>query len=189
MIYLKLFYEFAKIGLFSVGGGLATLPFLKSLGTDTGWFTPADLANMLAVSESTPGAIGVNMATYVGFRVASIPGAVCATLGLITPCVAVILIVAHMLKRFQQNRFVKNAFYALRPASTGLIASAGMGVAAIAILTLDKFSQTGNLLDVVDWRALVLAAALFFAMRKIKWHPVVFIGISAVIGVLFHFGS
>jgi chromate transporter len=189
MIYLKLFYEFAKIGLFSVGGGLATLPFLADLGSSTGWFTSADLANMLAVSESTPGAIGVNMATYVGFRVAWIPGAVFATLGLITPSIVLITIIAHMLKRFQQNRFVQDAFYALRPASTGLIAAAGMSVVVISILTLSHFSQTGNPLFLVDWRALALAVALFFAMKKIKWHPAVFIGISAVIGILFHFGS
>ncbi|MVB13101.1 Chromate transporter [Caprobacter fermentans] len=189
MIYLKLFYEFAKIGLFSVGGGLATLPFLTDLGNSTGWFTPADLANMLAISESTPGAIGVNMATYVGFHVASLPGAAVATLGLVTPSIAVILVIAHMLKRFQQNRYVQNAFYALRPASTGLIAAAGMGVVSISILTLSDYSQTGNLLNLVNWKALVLAVALFFAMKKIKWHPAAFIAISAVIGIVFHFGS
>lgn len=189
MIYLRLFFEFAKVGPFSVGGGLATLPFLTDLGNTTGWFTPADLANMLAISESTPGAIGINMATYVGFRVASIPGAVLATLGLVTPSIIIIMIIARMLKRFQQNHYVQDAFYGLRPASTGLIAAAGMGVVVIAILTVDKFTQTGNLLYLVNWKAIVLAAALFFAMKKTKWHPVVFIGISAVIGVLFHFGS
>lgn len=189
MIYFRLFYEFAKIGLFAVGGGLATLPFLTSLGNSTGWFTAADVANMLAISESTPGAIGINMATYVGFRIASVPGAVFATLGLVTPSIVIIIIIARMLKRFQQNRFVQAAFYGLRPASTGLIAAAGMGVVVIAILTLGKFSQTGNPLYLVNWKALVLAVALFFAMKKIKWHPVAFIGISAVIGVLFHFGS
>lgn len=189
MIYLRLFFEFAKVGLFAVGGGLATLPFLTDLGNATGWFTQADLANMLAISESTPGAIGINMATYVGFRVASVPGAVTATLGLIAPSIVIIVIIARMLKRFQQNHYVQDAFYGLRPASTGLIAAAGMGVVVIAILTVDRFTQTGNPLYLVNWRALLLAVALFFAMKKIKWHPVAFIGISAVIGVLFHFGS
>lgn len=189
MIYLRLFFEFAKVGLFSVGGGLATLPFLVDLGNSTGWFTQADLANMLAISESTPGAIGINMATYVGFHVASIPGAVLATLGLVSPSIVVIIVIARMLSRFQQNHYVQDAFYGLRPASTGLIAAAGMGVVVVSILTLSKFSQTGNPFDLVNWKALLLAAALFFAMKKIKWHPAAFIGISAVIGVLFHFGS
>jgi chromate transporter len=189
MIYLRLFYEFAKIGFFSIGGGLATIPFLTSLGSSTGWFTPMDVANMLAVSESTPGPIGVNMATYVGFRLASVPGAIAATLGLVTPSIIIILVIARMLSRFQQNRFVQDAFYTLRPASTGLIASAGLGVVVVSILTLGKFQQTWNPLFLVNWKALLLAVILFFAMRKIKWHPAVFIGISAVIGILFHFGS
>jgi len=189
MIYLRLFYEFAKIGLFSVGGGMATFPFLLDLGKSTGWFTQQELANMLAISESTPGAIGVNMATYVGFHVASLPGAVMATLGLITPSIAIVVVISQMLARFQKNRMVQNAFYGLRPASTGLIAAAGFGVVSISILTINEFSRTGNPLLLVDWRALALAVALFFAMKKVKWHPVWFIAISAVIGILFHFGS
>ena len=127
MIYLKLFYEFFKTGLFAVGGGLATLPFLSDMADRTGWFTQAQLADMLAVSESTPGPVGVNMATYVGFETAGVLGAVVATLGLVTPSVIVILIVASFLKAFRSNRFVDAAFYGLRPASTAMVASAGIG--------------------------------------------------------------
>ena len=93
MLYLRLFWEFFKTGLFAVGGGMATLPFLYSMSDATGWFTHAQLADMIAVSESTPGPIGVNMATYVGFSTAGVPGAVVATLGLITPSVIIILII------------------------------------------------------------------------------------------------
>ena len=107
MIYLQLFWEFFKTGLFAVGGGMATIPFLYDLSDKTGWFTHNDLANMIAVGESTPGPIGVNMATYVGFLtgmresgiLTAILGAVTATLGLITPSVIVILIIAAILKR------------------------------------------------------------------------------------------
>ena len=81
MTYLRLFWEFFKTGLFAVGGGMATVPFLKNIGLATGWYSQTDLMNMLAVSESTPGPIGINMATYVGFTVAGIPGAVIATIG------------------------------------------------------------------------------------------------------------
>lgn len=130
MIYLNLFYEFFKTGLFAVGGGLATLPFLYDMADRTGWFSSSQLADMLAVSESTPGPIGVNMATYVGFTIRGIPGALVATLGLVTPSVIVILIVAAFLKSFRDNRFVNAGFYGLRPASTAMVASAGISVVA-----------------------------------------------------------
>ena len=116
MLYLHLFWEFFKTGLFAVGGGLATLPFLQNMSDRTGWFTHAQLADMLAVSESTPGPIGVNMATYVGFSTGGVGGALIATLGLITPSVIVILIVAAFLKAFRDSKWVSAAFYALRPA-------------------------------------------------------------------------
>ena len=127
-IYIRLFWEFFKTGLFAIGGGMATLPFLKNIGAVTGWYTQTELMNMVAVSESTPGPIGVNMATYVGFTVAGIPGAVVATIGEITPSIIVILIVAAMLTKFRDSKYVANAFYGLRPASSGLIAAACAGV-------------------------------------------------------------
>ena len=110
MIYLQLFYEFFKTGLFAVGGGLATLPFLYDMSAKTGWFTEADLTNMIAVSESTPGPLGVNMATYVGYITAKVPGALAATLGLVTPSILVILLIACFLKSFRNNRYVESAF-------------------------------------------------------------------------------
>ena len=128
MIYLRLFLEFFKAGLFAVGGGLATLPFLSDMATSTGWFTHSQLADMVAVSESTPGPLGVNMATYVGYTVKGVPGAVIATLGLITPSVIIILIIALFLKSFRHNHFVEAAFECLRPASLGLITASGIAV-------------------------------------------------------------
>lgn len=186
MIYLYLFWEFFKTGLFAIGGGLATLPFLNDMADRTGWFTRADLANMLAVSESTPGPIGVNMATYVGFTTGGIPGSLVATLGLITPSIGIILLVAMFLKAFRENRFVDAAFYGLRPASTAMVAAAGIGVAE---LTLVRVGQTG--LDFFCLPAIALAAVLLVLTRwvpKVKnWHPIVFIGISAVVGVVLKF--
>ncbi len=119
MIYLQLFYEFFKTGLFAVGGGLATLPFLYDMADRTGWFTRPQLADMLAVSESTPGPIGVNMATYVGFITCGIPGAIISTLGLVTPSVIVILIIAAFLKAFRHNRYVEAAFLRSAPGVHG----------------------------------------------------------------------
>ena len=195
MIYLQLFWEFFKTGLFAVGGGMATIPFLYDLSDKTGWFSHNDLANMIAVGESTPGPIGVNMATYVGFvtgmQDAGIPtallGAVVATLGLITPCVIIILIVAAILKSFRNNKYVNSAFYGLRPASTGLIAAAGFTVVSSTLFFSDTWTQ-GNFLSAINWKGIALAALLWvltnvFKKTK-KWHPIVFIGFSALVGIL-----
>lgn len=190
MILIQLFYEFFKAGLFAVGGGLATLPFLQDISAKTGWFTLDQLADMIAISECTPGPIGVNMATYVGFSTAGVPGALAATLGLIAPSIIVILIIAGFLKRFQDNRYVQAAFYGLRPASTGLIGAACISVAVTALLNLSRFSESRAIMDLFQWKAVILAVILFFAMKHPKLkklHPAVFLGASAVIGVLFGF--
>ena len=170
---------------------MATLPFLYDMAGKTGWFTAAQLADMVAVSESTPGPIGVNMATYVGFTTAGVAGAVIATLGLVTPSVIVILIVARILHQFRQNRYVDAAFYGLRPCSVGLIAAAGMLVVKIALFDFELFQKTGILLDLFRPKALLLAALLLVLTRWVKQtkklHPIVFILGSAVIGVLLKF--
>ena len=144
MIYLQLFFEFFKAGLFAIGGGMATLPFLYDISDKTGWFTYGQLADMVAISESTPGPIGVNMATYVGFTTAGIPGSVIATLGLITPSIIIILIIAGFLKAFKDNKYVQHAFYGLRPASTGLIAAAGFSVFALIMFHKDAYAASGG---------------------------------------------
>ena len=199
MIYLQLFWEFFKTGLFAVGGGMATIPFLYEMSDKTGWFTRGDLEIMIAVGESTPGPIGVNMATYVGFLtgmrdagwLTAILGAVTATIGLVTPSVIVILIVAAFLQQFRNSRYVNNAFYGLRPASTGLIAAAAFSVITSTLLFPDLLLQ-GNFLSAFNWKGLVLAALLWVLTNVVKqtkkWHPIVFIGFSALIGILFQMG-
>ena len=192
ILYLQLFWEFFKTGLFAVGGGMATIPFLYNMADATGWFTRNDVANMIAVGESTPGPIGVNMATYVGYVTGSgegglpfaILGAVVATLGLITPSVIVILIIASFLKAFRNNRYVDSAFYGLRPASTGLIAAAGLSVVAANLLDLEATFG----LDFFNIKGIILAVVLWVLTNKVKQtkrlHPILFILASAVVGVL-----
>ena len=191
ILLLRLFWEFFKAGLFAVGGGMATLPFLYNMIDTTGWFTEAQLADMIAVSESTPGPIGINMATYVGFTTAGVPGSVVATLGLVTPSVIIILIIARVLAAFRQNKYVDAAFYGLRPCSVALIAAAGLMVVKIALFDFDLFHESGKLLDLFNVKALVLAAVLLILTRGVKklkkLHPVVFIAASALIGVIFSF--
>lgn len=198
MIYLRLFFEFFKVGLFSVGGGLATIPFLQDLGQRTGWFTAADLADMIAVSESTPGPMGVNMSTYVGFTCgleqgglgpAGGPlGAVPGVLGLIAPSVIVILIVAMFLKKFRDSKVVGGIFAGLRPASTALIAWAGVSVALIALIREIPSPATSMNTYLPYWPAIAIAVVVFICMRVPrlkKLHPIVYIAAAAVVGIVF----
>ena len=191
-LLLTLFFEFFKTGLFAVGGGMATLPFLYDMSArHPDWFTTAQLADMIAVSESTPGPIGMNMATYVGFHTAGVFGGLVATLGLAAPSVIVILIVARVLKQFRENRYVDAAFYGLRPCSVGLIAAAGLLVVKIALFDFDAWAASGAIGDLFKVKALILAAVLLVLTRAVKatkkLHPIVFILGSAVAGVLFAF--
>lgn len=197
MILWKLFWEFFKTGLFAVGGGMATVPFLQDISAKTGWFTAADLANMIAVSESTPGPMGVNMATYVGYTVGSqqlgstgmgIVSAVVATMGLICPSIVVILIVAYFLKRFRDSKLVDSVLYGLRPASVALISAAGVEIVLFAVLRVESIWKIAD--AALSWKSVVLALAVFAGTNLIprlkKIHPIWFIAASAVAGVLLH---
>ena len=187
-VYLRLFWEFFKTGLFAVGGGLATLPFIYDMSDRTGWFTYQQIADMIAVSESTPGPIGVNTSTYVGYITGGLPGSIIATLGPVTPAVIIILIIASCLKKFRENRFVDHAFYGLRPASAGLIAAAGFSVVMLALVREDAFKASGNILDLFSWKGLALAAVIWVLTNLVKktkdLHPIVYIAASAVVGIL-----
>ena len=189
-VLVQLFLEFFKTGLFAVGGGMATLPFLYDMAERTGWFTAAQIADMLAVSESTPGPIGVNMATYVGYTSAGVPGAVVASLGLVAPSLMVIMIVAAFLKSFRDSKYVNAAFYGLRPASTAMVASAGITV-ALATFVTGSVTAVSDLVTAIDWKGVVLAAVLLVLTRWVKatkkLHPIVFIAASAVVGIVLKF--
>ena len=201
ILLLRLFYEYFKVGLFAVGGGMATIPFLESLGQKTEWFTHQELLNMIAVSESTPGPMGVNMASYVGYHVFGIPGSICATLGLVAPSIIVILIVAQFLKRFRENRYVMAVMYGLRAASAGLIGAAGLSVAMATLVrtetleiplgavALELPQAVGGLVNLIRWPELILAAIMLVLtnwkpLKKI--HPVAFLAVCAVVGIVFH---
>ena len=189
MDLLTLCFEFFKTGLFAVGGGLATLPFLTQMQQKYQWFSATDLANMIAVSESTPGPIGVNMATYVGYLTGGIPGSLAATMGLVTPSFIVIMLVAMVLQAFRKSRYVIGAFYGLRPASAAMITAAGVTVVRASFFTIVPEYSTPQL----DWRCVALAALLLLLTRVVKktkkFHPIVFIAFSAVVGVVFRFAG
>ena len=182
MIYLKLFLEFFQIGLFAVGGGPATIPFLMNLAGRYDWFTKGDVASMLAVSESTPGPIGINMATYAGYHAAGIPGGIAATLSLVLPSLIVIVIIAKLLENFSKNPYVKSAFWAIRPAVTGLIATAVVGIFETTLFTASDGSFQ------IPVFSLIMCAVFFVIMnlkQLHKLHPICFLLAGAILGIAF----
>lgn len=187
MRLLVLIFEFFKIGLFSVGGGLATLPFLYRLAEKYPWFSTAQIPDMIAISESTPGPLGVNMATYAGFQHSGVIGSICATAGLVFPSVVIIILVSKVLEKFRSNKYVEYAFYGLRPAVMGLIGAAGFSVLIGALFhsaTLDEL-HLENMLSMIGIEECVLFLLLLFATNKWKKHPVFYIALSALAGIAF----
>lgn len=188
MIFLRLFWEFFKTGLFSVGGGLATLPFLKEISLKYPWFTPHDLLDMVAVSESTPGPIGVNTATYAGFHAAGVPGALTATCALVLPSVVIILLISRALTKFRDSALVKDAFYGLRPASAGLIFGAMLEVFSVSLFHPEAWSGLASLGAALNLPAIAFFLLLSLAIWKLpRLHPILFILTGAVCGIVFHF--
>lgn len=213
MIFIWLFLEFFKIGVCAFGGGLATIPFLYELcETRPTWFTEADLLNMIAISESTPGAIGINMSTYVGYQAASnafggnpfmgFLGGIVSTLGFISPSIAIICIISKFLEKFKEAKLVKWVFYGLRAASIGLIIAAAFSVLKVSIINIDAFTNAYNgitsdnffdriwpsisnsLVALFDFKALALALLIGILLFKFKKHPILYILLAAIIGIV-----
>ncbi len=189
MTLLRLFLEFFKVGLFAFGGGNAAIPFLYELAKNTGWFSALDLTNGIAVSEATPGPVGVNMASYVGYTVSGIPGLIIATFGLVCPSVIIILIISYVLKRYRDNPLVESAFTGLRPASMALISSAFISIVRVTLINEEAYAATKSLGDLFNPALIILAAVIFILMRKVKLHPLIFIFASAAVGIIFRLGE
>ena len=176
MIYWTLFFEFLKIGLFAVGGGLATIPFLFDLTKRFDWFSTQELVSMIALSESTPGPLGVNMATFAGFQASGVFGGIFATIGLVFPALFVTILIARFLNRFKESFLVQSVFFGLRPAVLVMI--------FVFILNVCKV-----ILDLTaDIRSLILSAFLFFCylflILRYKFHPIFFVILGAFMGIL-----
>lgn len=189
MQLLLMCLQFFKTGLFAVGGGLATIPFLYEISDMYGWYSHQDILNFIAVSEATPGPVGVNMATYAGYLSNGWYGAILATFSLVLPSFIITMIVARLLDRFQTNRFVVGGFRWLRPASTALIAAAGLNVLLVVFfdaekITVDMFGRISQVITHVNWIAVAMFAGLFVVMKTFKGHPLIFILISAGLGIL-----
>lgn len=182
MIYIILFLEFFKIGLFSVGGGLATLPFLKELIDKYGWISQEELLNMIAISESTPGPIGINTATYVGYQVSGVLGGIIATAGIVAPALIIIIVIAHYFDKFYERPLVKGAFYRVRPAVTGLIASVAFGLGRTEL-----FNPGSTGLAFLNLKAILLFLIMLYLIYRYKKHPIIYIITAAIIGIIFKF--
>lgn len=183
MIYLYLIFEFFKTGLFAIGGGMATIPFLYEIAEKYPWFTTAQLIDMIAISESTPGPVGVNMATFAGYMAEGFPGGIVATLSLVLPSYIIILIIAGMLDKFQESKVVGRAFDGLRPAVAGLLSVAAMEIFKVAL-----FSEFGTTvltwIKAIDIKALIVFVGIFLAIYFWKKHPIVYIVAGAVLGIV-----
>lgn len=179
MIYWTLFVEFVKIGLFAVGGGLATLPFLQKLAATYGWISADELLDIVAISEATPGPIGVNAATFVGYLAAGVAGGIVATAGVVAPAVALVALLAGVIRRFAAHPRVYAAFSTLRPAVVGIIAAAALQLAETEFFSRPEGEAWG-----IRWPSVVLACVALAAMLRLRWHPVVFLAVAAVLGIL-----
>ena len=170
MIYLQLVFEFFKIGLFSFGGGYATIPFLYHISKEFGWYTFDELTQMTAVASITPGPVGINVATYAGPKTAGVLGSLTATLAEMLPSLVLVLIVAKLLKKFSDNFYVKSIIETLKPISCALLASVAIGLLKP---------------EIQDLKAMILLALLLLLSWKTKKDPIFYIFISAIVGVLF----
>lgn len=187
MILLRLYLVFFRIGLFSIGGGLATLPYLQEIVHKYGWITSEELSNMIAISESTPGAIGINTTTYVGYNTGGLFGGLAATLGIVTPSIIIIIIIAHYFSKFSEEHIVKSAFYGIRPAVAGLIGAVSFELARNELFNIEAFNITKNIADLINFDAILLFVIMFYLIRKLNKHPITYIILAAIIGIVLKF--
>ncbi len=168
MIFLRLFLEFFHIGLFSFGGGYATLPFLYHIADAYGWYTTEQLTDMIAISSITPGPVGVNVATFAGYTTSGVLGALIATTAVILPSLIIVVIISKLLEQFKHNRYVKSIVYSIKPAGCGLLAAVGVNMffSNISIFGVGLF---------------VLLLAFSFMKKR---DPLFYLGISALAGLI-----
>ena len=190
MNLILIYLEFFKTGMFAVGGGLATVPFLFRMANDhftfirqTGWLSTEQVGNFLAIAQCSPGAIGVNIATQVGFLYGGTAGSIAAAMGLTSPAIIAITIIAKTLQSIKENKITDSIFKGLRPAATGLLGAAGWGVWRLAL-----YNPGYNVWhEIIRWREGIVCMAIFALVVKFKFHPIIYIAMGAASGILFGF--
>jgi chromate transporter len=184
MILLELFISFFSIGAINFGGGLSIIPLLTGVLTSKGWMSEAQIIDMIAISEITPGPIGINLATYAGYETGGVLGAVVATFALSLPSFIIIIIIAHLFNKFKNNAYVEGVMKVIRPVVTGMIAAVCVRIAMISLFDFPLFKETGIITDMFSLPGILIAIAVFLLYYKYKVHPVILILSSAVLGMI-----
>lgn len=185
MELLNMFLAFFRVGMFTIGGGLVAIPIMQEYAVRYGWIGEEAFIDMIAVSQSTPGPIGINLATYVGSVQYGLLGSVVVTLGMVLPSFLIISIVSRFLLHFNENRWVKSALVHIRPVVVGVILTAAFFIARVAVVDVGAYRASGDISDLADVRNIVLFLFFFLVMFKVKFHPVVFVAIGGTLGLLF----
>lgn len=188
MSLLELAFSFFYVGLFTIGGGIVGLTLLQQTFVDTGIISLEDFYNMVAISESTPGPLGTNMATYIGYKFYGISGGIVATLSEALPSIIIILIIAHFLQKFNQNQYVKGALSFLRPITTGLILVPVIQICLHTLIVVPEEIRSivtlQGLKEFFNWINIIAYSAFVFLLFKFKMHPIVVIGLGAIFGIV-----
>lgn len=181
MIYLQLFFSFLQVGLFSIGGGYAALPLIQNQVVEMNpWLSMQEFTDLITIAEMTPGPIAINSATFVGIRIAGLPGAVIATMGCIFPSLILVSLLAFVYYRYKKLSLLQSVLASLRPAVVALIASAGLSILFEQVM----FGGQDALLSNLNWIGLLLFAIAFTLLRKLKWNPILVMSLCGVGGLL-----
>lgn len=181
MIYLQLFLSFLQVGMFSVGGGYAAMPIQSQVVEQHGWLTMQEFTDLITIAEMTPGPIAVNSATFVGLRIAQVPGAIIATLGCITPALFFVSLLSYIYRKYKDISLLQSVLACLRPVIVALIFGAGL-----SILSMVVFGESAKTLANVDWIGIGSFASAFFVLRKLKWNPILTMCLCGVAGLGLH---
>jgi len=180
----QLIFEFIKTGLFAFGGGLATIPFLHEISENYGWFDLNTLSTMIAISQSTPGPIGINMATYCGYTTYGFFGGVAASLSLVLPSLIIVCLISSQLEKFKNSRLVQSIFTGLRPAVIGFIISAVVGIYVSVLFKVELYNNTNNILNLFNYKSIIIMIVLLVINRYHKLNPIITIIGCGALGVL-----
>lgn len=184
MIYLQLFWSFFQVGLFSFGGGYAALPLIQQQVLEYhSWLTSTEFMDILTISQMTPGPIAINASTFVGTKVAGIPGAIIATVGCVTPSCIIVLTLATLYYKYKGLSMVQGIIKGLRPAVVALIASAGLSILLTALFNKEAFPL--QLVD-LNWIAAVLFVLSLFLLRKFKLNPIFVMLLAGIAGIIIY---
>ncbi|PKM49056.1 MAG: chromate transporter [Firmicutes bacterium HGW-Firmicutes-7] len=182
-VLLKLFVEFFSLGIFSYGGGLAILVLLQEKAIELRWLTQAQFADIVAISQSTPGPIAINLATFVGYTQGSILGSFIASIAVILPGTIISIIVAKFMDKFNEKPVVKAILKGLRAIVIGMIATAILNIAYVSIVNIDAYLVTRYFWDLVELKSLIVFSILIFLSIKFKKHPIYYIVPAGIIGL------